>query len=362
MTGRLPELLLLAALLLSPGSAAAAPPDMAITDELIAIHEICLAGKYEDVYKKTSALIKSSNRKKSCPPIVYVKRAEAWLSKRRVREAIGDLDRALTLNPELKQAYEWRAECRKMSGDVQGAIKDMEQALALDPLGDAILLNLRPLYLKAGKSKEDYRRVIENNPLSRAITLETAKKNREALTAYNAYIKSHPGNAFGYAYRGNLEYYLKDYKSALTDYEKSLEFNPSGGRELFFVANTLGALGRKKEAIDYYDRMVRVSDNMGFRFKYAKALRDLGEPGKSIDQYSKIISLGKGNADAYRGRADCYRETGQYQRALTDYTRAIEFDIDESPDTYKKRAMVYDKLGKKGLAAADRKKAARLSR
>lgn len=260
---------------------------MAITDELIAIHEICLAGKYEDVYKKTSALIKSSNRKKSCPPIVYVKRAEAWLSKRRVREAIGDLDRALTLNPELKQAYEWRAECRKMSGDVQGAIKDMEQALALDPLGDAILLNLRPLYLKAGKSKEDYRRVIENNPLSRAIALETAKKNREALTAYNAYIKSHPGNAFGYAYRGNLEYYLKDYKSALTDYEKSLEFNPSGGRELFFVANTLGALGRKKEAIDYYDRMVRVSDNMGFRFKYAKALRDLGEPGKSIDQYSR---------------------------------------------------------------------------
>lgn len=359
MAGKLPGLLLvLAVLLLRPGTAAAATPESAITDELIAIHELCLSGKYEDVYKKTSALIK----KKGCPPIVYVKRAEAWLSKRRVREAITDLDRALALNPQLKQAYEWRAECRKMSGDVPGAIKDMEQALALDPLGDTILLDLRPLYSKAGKSREEYRKVLKNNPLSRAIALETAKKNQEALAVYDAYIKSHPGNAFGYAYRGNLEYYLKDYKSALSDYQRSLSFNPSGGRELFFVANTLGALGRKQEAIAYYERMVRVSDNMGFRFKYAKALRDLGEPEKAIDQYSKIISLGKGNADAYRGRADCYRELGRYQLALADYTRAIEFDIDESPDTYKKRAMVYDKLGKKGLAAADRKKAARLSR
>lgn len=349
---------MLAVLLLGPGVTAAAPPDSAITDELIAIHELCLAGRYEDVYKKTSALIK----RKSCPPIVYVKRAEAWLSKRKVKEAVSDLDRALALNPQLKQAYERRAQCRRISGDVPGAIEDMERALALDPLGDSILLDLRPLYLKNGKSEEEYMKVLKSNPLSRAIALETARKNKEALAAYNAYIKSHPGNAFGYAYRGNLEYYLKDYKSALADYERSLAFNPSGGRELIFVANALSALGRKKEAIAYYERMVRVSDNMGFRFKYAKALRDLGEPEKAIDQYSKIISLGKGNADAYRGRADCYRELGRYQHALADYTRAIEFDIDESPDTYKKRAMVYDKLGKKGLAAADRRKAARLSR
>lgn len=52
------------------------------------------------------------------------------------------LDRAISLNPDYREAFEQRARLRLASGDVSGAADDIERALSLSP-GNPRLLQLR---------------------------------------------------------------------------------------------------------------------------------------------------------------------------------------------------------------------------
>lgn len=339
-------------------SSLARSSDVSFNDQVVEIQVLVNKQNYDEVYIRSTALI----GKKKEAPILYVLRASAWSSKRRMREAIKDLDHALKLNPQYKPAFITRAFCRQATGDVKGAVKDLEEALRLDPGGDQLVLVLRPLYKKLGKNELEYKKVLSGNLLFQGLEYESKSRNQAAMKAYDSYVAKNPGNSIGYLYRGNLYYYQKNYERALKDYKQSLDFYPCGGKEQFFVANACIALGKNKEALSHYEQMEKITDNMGFIFKYAKELRSLGYHQKAIKAYTKLISLGRGNADAFRGRADCYLKLKEYERALTDFNKAIQFDIDESPDTYRQRAVVYEKLGRFANAAADRKKADLLSR
>jgi tetratricopeptide (TPR) repeat protein len=66
----------------------------------------------------------------------------------------------------------------------------------------------------------------------------------------------------------------------------------------------------------------------------------------------------------YSRRADVYASLHQYQRAVDDYSYAIKINdgrFDDFDSLYTLRARAYDKLGKKDLAEADRKKAVTFS-
>jgi tetratricopeptide (TPR) repeat protein len=93
---------------------------------------------------------------------------------------------------------------------------------------------------------------------------------------------------------------------------------------------------------------------------------------QGIDDFSKVIAMvpeearnktswfGFGGMSdrrtytmwAYRQRATCYTELGDYTRALVDLGEAIKLRPD-TPITYKNRARIYYRLGKRGAGDAD---------
>lgn len=63
-------------------------------------------------------------------------------------------------------------------------------------------------------------------------------------------------------------------------------------------------------------------DQAVIRYKYARALRDKGDPDTAIDNYTRAIELNP-TADAYNHRGVAYYDKREYQKAIDDYTEAL---------------------------------------
>ena len=85
----------------------------------------------------------------------------------------------------------------------------------------------------------------------------------------------------------------REYKKAVSDYNKAVETDPG-----FVVA--------------YLNR----------GFTYSK----MGEYEKAISDYDKAIEINPRYAKAYNNRGLVYRKMGEYDKAISDYTKAIEID------------------------------------
>ena len=88
---------------------------------------------------------------------------------------------------------------------------------------------------------------------------------------------------------------------------------------------------------------------------------------RSIKKYDKAkldfdaaLKLDPKDPGLYWNRGNVNLDIGQYQRAIDDYNQAVHFtkvsDEDRLARYYSSRATAYEKLGKKDLAAADRKR------
>ncbi len=311
---------------------------------------------------KTLAIIHNHLKTNAKDPNLYYLRGRVSLQNRRFDKAIEDFSKSISLNPMHKYAFESRAYCYLQQNKTEQAVADFERVLEIDPLSQELLRPLRTAYIRLGRDKNDHRKLLAKNPLHKAIQLEKAGSNSEAMRIYDDYIAKNPKNFAAFEDRGNLHYYLKNYKKALVDYQTSIALYPMTGRLYFFVANCFRATNDIDKAIANYDMMLLLTPNsLGYMFKYGKVLRDCGKFAKAIPLYDRIIELGEGNADAYRGRGDCYAGLKQYKKAIEDYSNAITMASDPSPDTYRQRALAFEKLGNKEKALRDRNTAKQLS-
>src|SRR5256885_11650431 len=83
----------------------------------------------------------------------YLKHGIQLFEKGDIAGAIGQFDRALTINPKLPEAYLNRGKAKRASGDLDGAIDDFEVAAELAP---QLILNNRDVaqaYLNRGSIK-----------------------------------------------------------------------------------------------------------------------------------------------------------------------------------------------------------------
>lgn len=76
----------------------------------------------------------------------------------------------------------------------------------------------------------------------------------------------------------------------------------------------------------------------------------------AILEYTKAINLSAKFADGYYKRGLAYIEKADYESAVRDLTKYIEIEPGLS-GTYRHRASMYDRIGQKDLADADRRTA-----
>lgn len=240
--------------------------------------------------------------------------------------------------PEREGGQQEAKAARERSEEIQresvrwGRIKQLGWVgiIAVAVLGAIIGLNaVRPLnsILPSALSNTNSPTVLPNIDLLNAETYfkrgyECSKKEDYdcAVENYTKVIELNPHDALAYNNRG-LAYTNKgSYDLAIIDYNKAIELNP--------------------QSADSY-----VTRGLIYNTK--------GNRDKAIEDFTKAIELNPQSALAYEGRGVAHAVKKNYDQAVMDITKAIELNP-EYAYTYDIRASIYEQLGQRAKAKADR--------
>ena len=203
-------------------------------------------------------------------------------------------------------------------GNYQNAIKDYDQALAID---------------------KDFRIYYQ-----RGVSYKMSGNLDSAESSFKACLKAKPDFDLGYNALGGVFFSKGKYQDAADNFEKILTISKNKNvldkvkSNLSLVYAKMGnqeeASGDVKKAVDYYKKAVENSNYDAAYLALAKAYSDLGEFDKTMDAAQNALkyqkTIGKGGPYYYMGVA--YKNQGDKEKAKQMFDKA------KTDPTYKKLA------------------------
>jgi Tfp pilus assembly protein PilF len=132
----------------------------------------------------------------------YLDRGSAYFRSSNPKQALGDLDRAIMLDPTLTSAYVIRGAARAQTGDLDAALADFNAALATTPDDPLLLVDRARTYAAKGDFSD------ATGDLGKAITID-------------------PMFAFAIAVRGALNEVQGKKSEAMADFNAALAIDPT---------------------------------------------------------------------------------------------------------------------------------------
>jgi tetratricopeptide (TPR) repeat protein len=199
------------------------------------------------------------------------------------------------------------------------------------------------------------------DPFPKAMFYYAFGKIEEALSEANQAVAQDPQSENVYRLRASIFRQLGQNQSALADYTKAIELDPS---DFNFDdrAEVYERLGRQCEAIADYSRSIQLDSTYDRPYiGRASALNASGHYKEAIDDYSKAIELERPDPlmDLYLDRGQAYLNAKQWQNAFEDYSTALKGGED-SPYPYEGRGLACLHLGQPELAKQQLEEAIRL--
>jgi len=152
-----------------------------------------------------------------------------------------------------------------------------------------------------------------------------AGRTKDALVFATSAIRLHPGAWRLIALRARALSTLGRHREALAAYERLLAFRPDNPAALLNRGNALRSLRRIEEAIESFRRALEVKpgyppalNNLG------NALQALGRYEEAIEHYESALARQPGRIDALNNRGNARQALGRYREALADYDRVLE--------------------------------------
>jgi hypothetical protein len=82
----------------------------------------------------------------------------------------------------------------------------------------------------------------------------------------------------------------------------------------------------------------------------------IGDHEQALINCDKAIEINASIPPPYINKAEAYYGLGLYEKGLIEVDKALKLKTQKSPEAYRIRACIYDKLGKDDLAKKDRDK------
>lgn len=306
-----------------------------------------------------------------------INRATAYKSTGNLNGALADIDAVLKLDPNNLNAYFTRANLYDMQGKPKEAIADLNKVIELNP-NDA-----DAYYNRANITSKTYRHLA---------TFFTGDKSTSKLIGgfnqvmddYTQAIKLKPNVSAMYANRSGIQFELlhrmkmqetrvqnvnvpktfqqqvvQKFNPALAneplkDINKAIELDPD---QADYWKNRaiikLILLNQLPECILDLNRAIELDpqfvDALVFR---CNAYNQSGQPDKAVSDATSCIKLQPDNPNHYFNRAMALRKLNDHQGALNDLNEVIQRDP-KNIKAYPNRAECYTALGKKKEAIAD---------
>ncbi len=167
-----------------------------------------------------------------------IKRGEGYHSRKNYRNAIGEFDKVIKLDPENSEAYRLRGLSKQALKDTNGALRDFNRAIEINPRSYKAFADRGALYgatKNMNRAMNDLNQSIRLNPRYtkaysyRGMIKLLNKDYRGAVSDISIYIRSNPRDASAHFNRGLAKHYQRNYQGALQDYSRAIVLNPDYG-------------------------------------------------------------------------------------------------------------------------------------
>ncbi len=309
-------------------------------------------------------------------------------------KSLNDFNKVLELEPKNSMFLNGRGRLYLNFQLYKEAIADLEKAISLDNKYSVAYNNLGLAKFYSGadlgltefdKSIEIYNGYAETY-FNRANVYRSIGSYDKAITDFNQAIKLHGTRAAYYNARGMAYFAKGDGIAAVKDFSNAIGQKRDYARAYYNRAYTykkfpasasdeetptaggsiVAQIDKMKQDLDsairynpifadaYIERGKYVMGWLGIPINGYSA-EDLVKIRAALADFDKAVKLSPNSAEAFEGRASCNDSLGKKDLALADYNKAIELDPDLAT-AYMGRMGIYCEMGEKELSIIDEKK------
>jgi tetratricopeptide (TPR) repeat protein len=314
------------------------------------------------------------------------------------------IDSGIFVGENLAIALFYRSEALEQGGDLQGAIRDLTEALRSDPGWLDPRANLARLYEASGQTElllENYReaiamsndpsfysmrghyherqgdfdaaafdfsqaiRIAPNEPkylTARGRVLLAQNKFDDAIADFDRVFTLTIINPEVSALRGEAYYWKKDYPAALTDLNRAIQYDPSLGAAYLNRARVAKALGQFDKALPDLDKALEIDPNDAAALRNRCVVRSVlgNDMAGALADCEAAIALEGRTAEHLSNRGMVRLLSGDYDAAIADFTAAL-FEDPENYEALQGRGIAYLRSGQDSAARQDLDASERLS-
>ncbi len=274
----------------------------------------------------------------------FLKEAESLVASQQFTEALEKYGLAIQVEPELVKAYQGRAALLLMLDRKEDAAADMRKAFELDPRKAAVGASAARAFLDAGKPDEalglcDRALAVDRKSMEALqvkVRICLALNDLDCATAASDAALARKATTDTYYLHGLVRIALRDYRTAETDLEKVIAWNPL--YEAAYVALGEVYLNLYREYTGPTMRMrtlekaaeratTAIQQNPASIEAYvtrSKALALMERYDEAITDISKAIQLGRKDAEALRLRARYAQSFGRPLDAVVDLNNILK--------------------------------------
>jgi len=191
-----------------------------------------------------TAVIESASDEPGILATAFNNRAGAYFSRGLFEQAIRDLDQAVKLNPNYARAFVHRGRVYRSMGQYDRAIQDFDQAIKLEPTYAHAFVERGSVYSHQGQHKraiQDFDQAIKLDPAygsalsDRCLSRATLGQLQEALMDCNnaLWLRPGQGRATTLNVRGIVYLKMKQFDSAIADFDAALKLAPNSASSLY---------------------------------------------------------------------------------------------------------------------------------
>ncbi|HWZ42109.1 MAG TPA: tetratricopeptide repeat protein [Candidatus Saccharimonadales bacterium] len=208
-------------------------------------------------------------------------------------------ERALAQSDNLASAHLALGMIFQETGELDGAVKQYETALQLEPSNDEALNLLSLSYEKNGN------------------VLQAEALFKDAL-------KRTPGSWVSYNYLGAFYFRHQQYAQAEPLFHTATQLAPDNPLAFYNLGGVYLALGRDDDAEKILTKAIAIRPNPGAYSNLGMARFRQGRYADSAEMFQKAVELRPADQRLWRNLGDAYTLSGNKQRAVQAYGMAIE--------------------------------------
>lgn len=231
-------------------------------------------------------------------PTAYAVRAQIEAQHSDFQAAVADMDSLIKLEPKNVNNYINRAYFRYKADDYFGCLSDYDYAITLDPENDAAIYNRAQLNSEVGeygKAIADFSTVLKRDPqnflalYNRLQLYLMTEQYRKALGDYDRILKKYPNFESGYMQRAAVKQKLGDLKGAQRDNERAIaifkkkgirvsSFNPADlevkkaekkmAQEIENAKKGIEQPETEEDIVKKFNKLLTVEDDNGLKPEY----------------------------------------------------------------------------------------------